>query len=78
MVGCTKACRPLVVGCGGGGRWWWMVGCEAQDITMGSYPGWWWYLVVEVVVPTVVVVAVLGYVKLPLFENDIGNLNVRR
>ena len=34
MVGCTKACRPLVVG------------CEAQDITMGSYPGWWWYLVV--------------------------------
>ena len=30
MVGCTKACRPLVVR------------CEAQDITMGSYPGWWW------------------------------------
>ena len=30
------------------------------------------------VVPAVVMVVVLGYVKLPLFENDIGNLNVRR
>ena len=63
MVGCTKTCRPLVVR------------CEAQDITMGSYPGWLWYLVVEVVVPTVVVVAVLGYVQL---TTDIGNLNVGR
>ena len=39
-------------------------------------------VVVEVVlltvVPTVVVVAVLGYVRRPLFENDIGNLNVGR